>query len=52
VLVGVEPIRLTAMGRMEDRLDGLGLELPAPIVPRGNYEPNVPVIVDATAAVA
>ncbi len=38
VLSDVEPIRLTAMGRIETRLDEFGLRLPAPIVPPGNYE--------------
>jgi enamine deaminase RidA (YjgF/YER057c/UK114 family) len=38
VLCDVEPIRLTAMGRIETRLDELGLTLPAPIVPPGNYQ--------------
>jgi enamine deaminase RidA (YjgF/YER057c/UK114 family) len=38
VLSDIKPIRLTAMGKIETRLDELGLTLPAPIVPPGNYE--------------
>ncbi len=32
VRLDIEPIRLTAMGKIETRLDELGLTLPAPIV--------------------
>ena len=38
MLSDIEPIRLTAMGKIETRLDELGLTLPAPTVPPGNYE--------------
>jgi hypothetical protein len=34
----IEPITFPPMGRIETRLDELGLILPAPIVPPGNYE--------------
>ncbi|MGH3104926.1 MAG: RidA family protein [Gaiellaceae bacterium] len=33
-----EPIRLLAMGRIESRLSELGLTLPAPLTPPGNFQ--------------
>jgi enamine deaminase RidA (YjgF/YER057c/UK114 family) len=33
-----EPVRLLSMGRIERRVDELGLTLPAPLVPPGNFQ--------------